>query len=221
MPVWLKWTFGALMGTAIVGVPALVYRVSYATEKRFREVTPGRFYRCGQMSADAFRAKIREHGIKLVVNLQDENPDPLLSAGYWDTPHIPESQACQDEGAKFTFLTWYGTRGLLARNVASTTNRPRVIDDFLALCDDPSNYPMLIHCMAGLHRTGALTAVYRMEYEGYSREDALRELRANGYGDSKATIANDYILEYIHLYEPRSRSQRTEVREQKSQIRHP
>jgi tyrosine-protein phosphatase SIW14 len=170
-------------------------------------------------SADAFRKKIREHHIKLVVNLQDEYPDPLLSAGYFDRPHIPESQVCAEEGVKYVFLTFAGERGLLARNEASPTNRPRVIDDFLKLCDDPANYPILIHCMAGLHRTGALTAVYRMEYEGWPVADAVRELRANGYGDRKATTANDYIYEYLYLYQPRARakSQESGVRSQESE----
>lgn len=209
-----RWLLGAVLATLIVAVPAVRYRAIYSTEKRFREVTPGRFYRCGQLSADAFRKQIREHGIKLVINLQDEHPDPLLPSGYWDSPHIPESQVCAEEGAKFVFLSFAGDRGLLARNAASSTRRPVVIDDFLKLCDDPNNYPILIHCMAGLHRTGALTAVYRMEYEGWSVADAVRELRANGYGDRKATKANDYIYEYLYLYEPRVRGQRSGISSQ-------
>src|SRR4051812_379680 len=83
--------FAVVIGCAVLGIPFVYYRVSYENEKRFREVTPGRFYRCGQMSADGFRAKLREHKIKLVINLQDEYPDPLLPKGYWDAPHIPES----------------------------------------------------------------------------------------------------------------------------------
>ena len=200
------------MAIGIVMVPILHYRAVYNGEKRFREVAPGKFYRCGQMSADGFRKKLREHQIKLVINLQDEYPDPLLSNGYWDSPHIPESQVCEQEDARLVFLTFAGTRGLLARNEATPTNRPKVIDDFLELCDDPGNYPILIHCMAGLHRTGALTAVYRMEYEGWSVADAVRELRANGYGDRKATQANDYIYEYLFQYQPRNRSQESGVR---------
>jgi tyrosine-protein phosphatase SIW14 len=210
-----RWVLATVLAMSIIAIPAVRYRVVYSTEKRFREVTPGKFYRCGQMSAEAFRKQIREHNIKLVINLQDEYPDPLLSAGYWDAPHIPESQVCAEAGAKFTFLTWAGERGLLARNAASPTNRPQVIDDFLKLCDDPENYPILIHCMAGLHRTGALTAVYRLEYEGWPVADAARELRANGYGDRKATTANDYIYEYLYLYQPRARGPRTEARSQK------
>ena len=162
------------------------------------------------MSADAFRDKIREHQIKLVINLQDEYPDPLLSAGYWDAPHIPESQVCAEAGAKFVFLSWAGERGLLPRNEATPAHRPQDIDDFLKLCDDPANYPILIHCLAGLHRTGALTAVYRMEYEGWSVADAVRELRANGYGDRKATKANDYIYEiFLDQTEPGVRVRKT------------
>lgn len=203
----VRWILAFAIGAAVVVVPVVRYRMVYDSEKRFREVTPDKFYRCGQMSADALRKKIREHHIKLVVNLQDEYPDPLLPAGYWDAPHIPESDVCAEEGAKFTFISWAGERGLLARNEATPTHRPQVIDEFLKLCDDPSNYPILIHCMAGLHRTGALTAVYRMEYEGWPVAEAVRELRANGYGDRKATTANDYIYEYLFQYQPRTKGQ--------------
>jgi tyrosine-protein phosphatase SIW14 len=212
MAVWWRWAIGTVVAVSIITVPTLHYRAVYNGEKRFREVAPDKFYRCGQMSADGFRKKLREHKIKLVINLQDEEPDPLLPNGFWDPPHIPESQVCKEEGARLVFLTFAGTRGLLARNEATPANRPKVIDDFLKLCDDPANYPILIHCMAGLHRTGALTAVYRMEYEGWSVADAVRELRANGYGDRKATQANDYIYEYLFQYEPRARGQKSEDR---------
>lgn len=198
-----RWVFGVVLGVAILGLPALRYRVIYSNEKRFREMTPGKFYRCGQMSESGFRKHLKDHGIKLVINLQDEFPDPELPAGYWDKPHIAESRVCAEEGVKYQFLSFFGDRGLLPRRDATPEHRPLVIDDFLKLCDDPSNYPILIHCMAGLHRTGALAAIYRMEYEDWSLAEAVRELRANGYGDRKCTTANDYIYEYLYLYKPR------------------
>ncbi|HKA07371.1 MAG TPA: dual specificity protein phosphatase family protein [Gemmataceae bacterium] len=218
MATKVRWILAIAIGAAVVVVPSVRYRMVYENEKRFREVTPGKFYRCGQMSADGLRKNIREHQIKLVINLQDEYPDPLLPKDYWDAPHIPESQVCAEEGAKYVFIAWAGEKGLLPRNESTATHRPQVIDDFLNLCDDPNNYPILIHCLAGLHRTGALTAVYRMEYEGWSVADAVRELRANGYGDRKATTANDYIYEYLFQYQPRARGQASGVRSQKDTL---
>jgi hypothetical protein len=79
--------------------------------------------------------------------------------------------------------------------------RPRAIDRFLALMDDRDNYPVLIHCRAGLHRTGVMTAVYRMEYDGWSPQQAIRELKANGFGEWPCTPANDYITQYILTYQ--------------------
>jgi protein-tyrosine phosphatase len=66
--------------------------------------------------------------------------------------------------------------------------------------DDPANHPVLIHCRAGLHRTGVLAAVYHMEYEHWSPAEALLDLKANGFGEFAATAANDYVLQYILTY---------------------
>jgi protein tyrosine/serine phosphatase len=82
--------------------------------------------------------------------------------------------------------------------------QPPVVDEFLALLDDEKNYPVLIHCKAGLHRTGRLTAIYRMEYEGWSHGEALRELRANGYGYLMASEGDEYIIQFVQNYTPRA-----------------
>jgi protein tyrosine/serine phosphatase len=78
--------------------------------------------------------------------------------------------------------------------------RPAAIDRFLALIDDKSNHPVLIHCRAGLHRTGVMTAVYRMEYDGWSPRQAIEELKAQGFGEWPCTAANEYIAQYILSY---------------------
>jgi protein tyrosine/serine phosphatase len=64
---------------------------------------------------------------------------------------------------------------------------------------------VLIHCKAGLHRTGVLSAVYRMEYQGWTRAQAYAELKAHGFGDTYCTIANDYVKQYVLTYEPGQR----------------
>jgi protein-tyrosine phosphatase len=68
--------------------------------------------------------------------------------------------------------------------------------------DDPDIYPVLIHCRAGLHRTGVLTAVYRMEYQGWDMPAALREVKRNGFGETTCTTANPYVDQYVLRYQP-------------------
>ena len=58
------------------------------------------------------------------------------------------------------------------------------------------------------HRTGVLVGLYRMEYEGWSKEEALAEVRDNGFGEFAATSANEYIQQYILNYRPHLRSGR-------------
>src|SRR5579859_2662264 len=41
---------------------------------------------------------------------------------------------------------------------------------------------VLIHCQHGADRTGLVSAMYRMVYQDWSKEDALDELLHGGYG---------------------------------------
>src|SRR5262249_20318216 len=80
--------------------------------------------------------------------------------------------------------------------------RPEAVDQFLALMDREDTYPVLIHCKAGLHRTGCLVAVYRMEYQGWSNLQAFREMKALGFGTFACTSANEYVRQYVLDYRP-------------------
>lgn len=203
MPPWGRWILGLTLAAIVVGVPWVAYRALYAHAKRFREVTPGRFYRSGQMTADGLRQFVRRFGIKTVVNLQNEAPDPLIRHGYFGRPAIRESEVCAELGAKYVLLE----PDLRADGPGDDpTAVPLVLGDYLKILDDPAAYPVLIHCKAGLHRTGLLAAVYRMEYEDWAVGDAVRELRANGFGDDACTDANAYVDQYIKRYRVRPRA---------------
>lgn len=205
----LKWGFGLLLLISAVGIPALYWRMHYDEHKRVREVTAGRFYRSGQMTEQRLREFIRQHGIKTVINLQDENPDPALARNFFGGPKTPESLVCQQEGANYILLSWEGDLGLIPREEATPEVRPKVIDHFLEIIDREENYPILIHCLAGLHRTGRLVAVYRMEKENWTLGEAIQELKANGYGDRKCTIADDYLYTFFAHYKPGLRKKTT------------
>lgn len=54
--------------------------------------------------------------------------------------------------------------------------------------------PILIHCWHGADRTGLISAMYRIVFQGWSKEEAIDELVSGGYG-YHALYRN--ILEYI------------------------
>jgi tyrosine-protein phosphatase SIW14 len=207
----LRWGLGLTIFGMITVVPFVYFRASYAHGKRLRVVTPEKFYRCGQLTSSGFREAIAQYGIKTVINLQDENPDPVLPDGYFHSkPEVPESELCRQLGARYILLNF----DLPTRDKAPLEH-PKVIDEYLKILDDPASYPILLHCKAGLHRTGLLTAIYRMEYERWPVGEAMRELRANGFGDFAATSANDYIYAFLELYQPRWRKREKPARLEK------
>jgi protein tyrosine/serine phosphatase len=53
---------------------------------------------------------------------------------------------------------------------------------FLALVNDPANQPVYVHCVGGRHRTGVMTAAYRMTQDGWSSEQAFAEMKKYKFG---------------------------------------
>jgi protein tyrosine/serine phosphatase len=192
MPVWLRWTFGLAIAAAVVGVPIVHYRSVYAHAKRLRVVVPGKVYRSGQLTVEGLTEAVQRYHLRTIVNLQDEYPDPDLEKSYFNRDTVKEAELCRQLGVRYVHIQ----PDLIPRRQVPE-HRPKAIDELLLLLDDPANYPVLLHCKAGLHRTGVLVAVYRMEYQGWSPQEAIRELKANGFGEATCHSANDYITQYV------------------------
>ncbi len=190
----------AALLVVLVVAPMVFFRGVYDTYKRLRVVEPGRVYRSGQMTAEGFAEAVRSYHLRTIINVQDEVPDPTLERGFWDRGSIKESELCRELGVRYVHLM----PTLLPRHLVPA-KRPPAIDEMLALLDDESNYPVLIHCHAGLHRTGLLTAIYRMEYQGWTQDEALLDMKAHGFGPWVCTAANDYVKQYVLSYRPGSR----------------
>jgi len=184
----------------VVVLPVVHYRAVYAHSKRLRAVVPGKVYRSGQMTAAGFEEHLTDLGIRTVVNLQDEYPDPDLAQTYFNRSAIKESALCHKLGIKYVFLA-----PDLVRHREVPGRRPEAIEKMLAVFDDPASYPVLIHCKAGLHRTGCMVALYRMEYQGWTPEQAVAEMRANGFAACECTSANEYVYQYVTSYHRGSR----------------
>ena len=56
-------------------------------------------------------------------------------------------------------------------------------DYFLRLVNDPANGPVYVHCKGGRHRTGAMTAIYRITHDNWTAEQAYEEMKQYGFND--------------------------------------
>lgn len=66
------------------------------------------------------------------------------------------------------------TGDLEARYVA--TDVGAMLKYFLRLVNDPANGAVYVHCKGGRHRTGAMTAAYRLTHDGWTAEQAFEEM---------------------------------------------
>ncbi|HXI93143.1 MAG TPA: tyrosine-protein phosphatase [Blastocatellia bacterium] len=68
------------------------------------------------------------------------------------------------------------------------------IEEFLKIANDSRNLPLYLHCHAGRHRTGALTAIYRITHDQWTPAQAYAEMkqyefkRGAGHGALKKCV---------------------------------
>ena len=112
-----------------------------------------KYFRGAQPKGEDFKA-LSALGVKLVIDLASEG------AG---------SEEAESRAAGMSFVRIPMT----TRQVPS----PAVIAQFLSLVNDPANQPVYVHCQGGRHRTGAMTAVYRMTHDKWTADQAYAEMR--------------------------------------------
>ena len=198
-----RWALGISLALLILGLPGLYYRYTYEHAKRLRVVSEGKFYRSGQLPAAGFRDAVAKYKIGTVINLQEEARDPLIPERAFGRPTVRQSEVLAGLGVNSVALD-----GGVLEDDPQPGQRPAVIDEFLETVDGIRDrywnagkpHAILIHCKAGLHRTGLLTAIYRLEYEDRSLPEVIGELKANGFGTYAATDANDYIKRFLIDY---------------------
>jgi len=72
------------------------------------------------------------------------------------------------------------------------------IRKFFDIVLDPARQPCYIHCAFGKDRTRTMAAIYRMEIDGWTPEEALQEMDSFGYH----TYYKDFA-QFIRDYKPR------------------
>jgi protein tyrosine/serine phosphatase len=69
---------------------------------------------------------------------------------------------------------------------------------FFEVVLDPAHQPVYFHCAFGKDRTGTMAAVYRLELDGWTADEALQEMEAFGYHN----IYRD-LINFVRAYKPR------------------
>ena len=124
----------------------------------FGQVNPT-YFRGAQPKGDDF-AKLASLGVKTLISLTGD--DTIEN----------ERALVEQAGLKFVKIP-------MSTRVAPTTGE---LSRFMAVVTDPANQPVYVHCIGGRHRTGVMTAAYRMAHDGWSAEQAFKEMKQYKFG---------------------------------------
>ena len=129
------------------------------------------YYRGAQPEARDYPA-LATLGIKTVIDLTED--------GRVDEPRLVERA-----GMKFY------------RIPLTTWDRPSeaAVQQFLKLVNDPGNQPVFVHCQGGRHRTGTMTAVYRITKDRWTADRAYAEMKQYGF---ETLISHPVLKKFVY-----------------------
>jgi protein tyrosine/serine phosphatase len=158
----------------ITAGPFLHKAQKHRTYRNFRVVEDGVLYRSGQMSPAGFERVCRERGVRTVIKLRDANDEKPADVA----ADMAEEGYCRANGIVFHRVLPKDWEVAADGGVPMEEN----LRWFERAMADPAQTPrpVLIHCFAGIHRTGAMVAVYRVKHNKYFPDDAIAELKACG-----------------------------------------
>lgn len=129
--------------------------------KKFAAVVPGRIYRSGQISARLIGNVLDEHDIRLVIDMNGEDPS--------DADQRAELRAVAERGIELKRFPLRGNgTGDIHRYADALAELHRAERD---------GRPVLIHCHAGASRTGAAVAFYRLFVQHRDPVDVWAEMQ--------------------------------------------
>jgi tyrosine-protein phosphatase SIW14 len=138
----------------------------------------------GQVNANYYRgaqpqgrdyADLKALGVKTVINLTSDDADA-------------NEQAMVTQAGMAYFQIPMTT------HVAPTAAQ---LSQFLELVNDPANQPVYVHCVGGRHRTGVMTAVYRMINDKWTADRAFSEMKRYKFG---ADFLHSEFKAFVYAY---------------------
>lgn len=170
-----------LQSFVIVGLTTIVLAGQAAAQSsteiyNFGKVNDG-YYR-GAQPLDGQYADLAALGVKTIIN---------LTSG---------EDVRDDEKA---MVEKHGMRYL---HIPMTTRTPPTeaqIVEFMHAVDEEG--AVYVHCVGGRHRTGVMTAVYRMIKDGLTGEQAFKEMKQYKYGPD---FLHPEFKKFVYKYEPKA-----------------
>lgn len=120
-------------------------------------VTPGEFYRSGQLDRRELATVARRYHLRAVLNLRGSNP----GKPWYDD----EIGLCEDLGIEHVDF----------KMSAGSVVAPERVRELEALLRSLPK-PLLVHCKAGADRSGFAAALYELRVRGGPADDAWRQL---------------------------------------------
>ncbi len=112
------------------------------------------FYRSAQPTALGMK-NLKKMGVETIVNLRSYHSDRDEIAGL-------------GLGYEHIYVkAWHPERKEIIR--------------FLQIVTNPKRTPVLLHCLHGADRTGTFSALYRIVVEGWTKDDAISEMRKGSF----------------------------------------
>ena len=131
-------------------------RKDYVGLSNFGEVTPN-LYRGGQPGADGLKA-LKKMGVSIVVDMRGGHSEH-------------EKRAVEELGMEYVSIPWH---------CPFPSDEPFV--KFLKVIEESPGKKVFVHRRLGDDRTGMAIASYRMAEEGWSADEAMKEMELFGFG---------------------------------------
>jgi protein-tyrosine phosphatase len=132
------------------------------------------YYRGAQPEGRDY-ADLAALGVKTVINLTSYDAEPN------------ERSLTEQAGMSYVQIPMTGHEPPTAAQLAQ----------FLGIVNDSARQPVYVHCVGGRHRTGVMTAAYRMATDGWTSDRAFREMKQYKFGfDFMHSEFKDFVFRY-------------------------
>ena len=163
----------ALIALTLTAAPSFALDVSNVRIENFGRVDDN-YYRGGQPVGQDYAA-LAAAGIKTIVSLTSDDAQPN------------EKALAEAAGMKFFQIP------MTTHQVPTSAQ----IAEFLAIVGNKAAQPVYVHCVGGRHRTGVMTAIYRITNDNWSAVQAFAEMKKYKFGaDFLHAEFKDFVMAY-------------------------